>query len=234
MQKTSTQLQKEKQPLSGLVFDMDGLMFDTERIIMECWDETGEEMGYGPLGFHILHTLGMNRKSRKIYFEQQLGKDFPYDEFQNRYAEKTYEKTTQNVPAKPGLYELLDYLKQEHYLIAVATSSSRESALFKLKGSGLSKDNFDVMICGDMVKNSKPDPEIYLTACRELKKPPKQLIALEDSDNGLKAALAAGMRTVMIPDLIPNFPDIEPFLDGKLSRLDEMITFIKENYFHAE
>jgi HAD superfamily hydrolase (TIGR01509 family) len=234
MQKTSTLLQKEKQPLSGLVFDMDGLMYDTERIIKESWDQTGEEMGYGPLGFHIFHTLGMSRSGREAYFKEQLGADFPYDEFQDRYSKITIEKTSLEMPVKPGLYELLDYLKQEQYLIAVATSSSRESALRKLHGSGLSEEDFDAMICGDMVTKAKPDPEIYLTACRELKKPPKQFIALEDSYNGLKSALAADMRAVMIPDLIPSLPDIEPFLDGKLSRLDEMIAFIKENYFHAE
>lgn len=234
MQKTTIQLPREKQPLSGLVFDMDGLMYDTERIIKESWDEAGTEMGYGPLGFHIFHTLGMSRKGRESYFKQQLGDDFPYSEFQDRYAEKTYAKTAHTIPVKPGLYDLLDYLKKEHYLLAVATSSSRESALRKLRGSNLPEDYFDVIICGDMVKKAKPDPEIYETACRKLNRPPKQLIALEDSENGLKSALAAGMRAIMIPDLIRDCPDTEPFLDGKLDRLDDVIDFIKAHYLHVE
>lgn len=234
MQKTTIQLPKDKQPLSGLVFDMDGLMYDTERIIMESWDDTGIEMGYGPLGFHIFHTLGMSRKGRESYFKQQLGNDFPYNQFQERYAEKTYAKTAHTIPVKPGLYELLDFLKSEHYLLAVATSSSRESALRKLRGSNLSEGYFDVMICGDMVKKAKPDPEIYETACRELNRPPKQLIALEDSENGLKSALAAGMRAIMIPDLIKDCPNTEPFLDGKLKRLDDVIDFIKTYYIHVQ
>lgn len=216
--------------LAGFVFDMDGLMYDTERIIMNAWDKTGKEMGYGPLGFHLFSTLGMSRSGRKDYFQKTLGMDFPYDEFQERYAEETYRQTENTVPVKPGLYELLDYLKQEHYVLAVATSSSRESALRKLKNSHLEQGYFDVIICGDMVKRAKPDPEIYQIACQKLQKSPSQLVALEDSENGLKSALSAGMGAIMIPDLIRNCPDIEPFLDGKFNRLDELISFIPEHY----
>lgn len=218
-----------KQPLAGIVFDMDGLMYDTEQIIMEAWDTTGEEMGYGPLGFHIFHTLGMSRTGRKEYFLRTLGNDFPYDEFQERYAAETYRRTASAVPVKPGLYELLDFLKKEHYLTAVATSSSRESALRKLKSSHL-EDYFDVMVCGDMVTKAKPDPEIYQTACLQLKKPPEQLLALEDSENGLKSALAAGMKAIMIPDLIKSCPDTEPYLEAKLDRLDKVIPFLQEHF----
>lgn len=216
--------------LAGFVFDMDGLMYDTERIIMNAWDKTGKEMGYGPLGFHLFSTLGMSRSGRKDYFQKTLGMDFPYDEFQERYAEETYRQTENTVPVKPGLYELLDYLKQEHYVLAVATSSSRESALRKLKNSHLEQGYFDVIICGDMVKRAKPDPEIYQIACQKLQKSPSQLVALEDSENGLKSALSAGMGAIMIPDLIRDCPDIEPFLDGKFNRLDELISFIPEHY----
>lgn len=216
--------------LAGFVFDMDGLMYDTERIIMNAWDKTGKEMGYGPLGFHLFSTLGMSRSGRKDYFQNTLGMDFPYDEFQERYAEETYRQTENTVPVKPGLYELLDYLKQEHYVLAVATSSSRESALRKLKNSHLEQGYFDVIICGDMVKRAKPDPEIYQIACQKLQKSPSQLVALEDSENGLKSALSAGMGAIMIPDLIRDCPDIEPFLDGKFDRLDELISFIPEHY----
>lgn len=216
--------------LAGFVFDMDGLMYDTERIIMNAWDKTGKEMGYGPLGFHLFSTLGMSRSGRKDYFQKTLGMDFPYDEFQERYAEETYRQTENTVPVKPGLYELLDYLKQEHYVLAVATSSSRESALRKLKNSHLEQGYFDVIICGDMVKRAKPDPEIYQIACQKLQKSPSQLVALEDSENGLKSALSADMGAIMIPDLIRDCPDIEPFLDGKFNRLDELISFIPEHY----
>ena len=218
-----------KQPLAGIVFDMDGLMYDTERIIMESWDTTGEEMGYGPLGFHIFRTLGMSRNGRKEYFLNELGKDFPYDEFQERYAQETYRRTDAGVPVKPGLYELLDYLKKEDYLTAVATSSSRESALRKLKSSRL-ENYFDVLVCGDMVKKAKPDPEIYRIACEKLKNPPKHLLALEDSKNGLKSALAAGMKAIMIPDLIRDCPEVEPYLEAKLDRLDQVIPFLQEHF----
>lgn len=218
--------------LAGFVFDMDGLMYDTERIIMNAWDKTGKEMGYGPLGFHLFSTLGMSRSGRKEYFQKTLGMDFPYDEFQERYAEETYRQTETYIPVKPGLYELLDYLKQEHFVLAVATSSSRESALRKLKNSHLEQGYFDVIICGDMVKRAKPDPEIYQIACQKLQKPPSQLVALEDSENGLKSALSAGMGAIMIPDLIRDYPDIEPFLDGKFNRLDELISFIPEHYIN--
>lgn len=218
-----------KQPLAGIVFDMDGLMYDTERIIMEAWNKTGEEMGYGPLGFHIFHTLGMSRTGRKEYFLRELGEDFPYDEFQERYAAETYRRTASSVPIKAGLYELLDFLKKEGYLTAVATSSSRESAHRKLKSSHL-ENYFDVLVCGDMVKKAKPDPEIYTIACEKLKNPPELLLALEDSKNGLKSALAAGMKAIMIPDLIKDCPEVEPYLEAKLDRLDKVIPFLQEHF----
>ena len=223
-------MELQLEPLSGIVFDMDGLMYDTERIIMQSWDKTGIEMGYGPLGFHIFHTLGMSRTGRKEYFLSKLGDDFPYEEFQERYAKETYRQTALKVPVKPGLYELLSYLKEQGYLLAVATSSSRESAVRKLKNSEL-EGWFDVMVCGDMVKRAKPDPEIYEIACAKLKCPPKHLIALEDSENGLKSALAAGMRAIMIPDLIRDCPETEPYLDAKLDRLDDLISYLPEHYY---
>ncbi|MDO4555483.1 MAG: HAD family phosphatase [Lachnospiraceae bacterium] len=220
------------QPLAGIVFDMDGLMFDTERVIMESWDSVGVEMGYGPLGPHIFHTLGLNRASRKEYFFSQFGDSFPYDEFQDRYAKDTYRRTANQVPVKEGLYELLDFLKEENYRLAVATSSSLESATHKLTQSHL-ENVFDVIVCGDMVTHSKPDPEIYLTAARELGQPVDRLLALEDSKNGLKAALAAGLHAIMIPDLLPSFPDLEPQLDGKFERLDDLIEFFPGHYYRV-
>lgn len=215
-------------PYAGIVFDMDGLMYDTERIIMESWDETGTEMGYGPLGFHIFHTLGMSRKGRKEYFKQKLGEGFSYDSFQESYAKKVFARTDTEIPVKPGLYELLAFLKENNYLIGVATSSSKESALRKLTKSHLSISDFDAVICGDMVKKAKPNPEIYQIASKKLHCPPSCLIALEDSENGLKSALAAGMNAIMIPDLIRDLPLIEPHLTAKLDSLTDVISFLKK------
>ena len=193
----------------AVVFDMDGVMFDSERIVQYSFNKAVEEMGYGLLGDeNICFTLGMNRAGRKAYFKEKYGQDFPYDAFQERYSEIYKEYVKRNgLPVKPGLYEILEVLEKKGIPTAVATSSSRENALENLRRAGVLK-KFRAVITGDMVREAKPDPEIYQKACACLDIEPEKAMALEDAPKGIIAAKRAGMYAVFVPDILE---DMEKF-----------------------
>ena len=215
-----------RREILGVVFDMDGLMFDSERIVQYSWNIAGERMGYGPLGDHIYHTLGLNRKTREEYFKNKYGRNFPFERFQELYRSVFQEYVRANgLPTKKGLHELLDFLRKEQIPMAVATSSSQEHAVGNLEKEGI-REYFQTVITGNMVSRAKPDPEIYLKACQGLKLPPSKVLALEDSYNGLRSAHQAGMITVMVPDLLKDSSCVEDILDGKMDSLLEVRDWI--------
>lgn len=193
--------------IKAVVFDMDGLMFDTEKIGIRTWNTLSEELGYPKL-FNLIYTcFGTNDNFKRKYFAEVLGEDFPYDYFRKREFEvtgKTLEE--EGVPHKPGLVELLQYLKDNNIKRAVATSTPQNPALKHIKNAGVF-DYFDVIITGDMTEKGKPEPDIYLKACEELGVDPKDAMGLEDSFNGIRAVFSAGMKAVMIPDMVQ--PDDE-------------------------
>lgn len=188
--------------IQALVFDMDGLIFDSERIVQKSWQLTGEELGLPDMGKVIYRTLGFNRKRRMEFFRAHISPDFPEEEFARKtrmYFRKLVEKD--GVPVKKGIRGLLGYAKKNGYKLAVATSSSEDYAKELFLKAGLYM-YFDTFVYGTMVKNSKPDPECYFLACKELEVNPKDAVALEDAPSGILAAHAAGMRTIVIPDLV--------------------------------
>lgn len=204
----------------AVVFDMDGVMFDSERIVQYSFNKAGEKMGYGLLGDeNICFTLGMNRAGRKAYFKEKYGQDFPYDVFHERYGEIYKEYVKRNgLPVKTGLYEILDVLEKKGIPAAVATSSSRENALDNLKRAGVT-ERFQAVITGDMVKEAKPAPEIYLKACECLNIEPYEAMALEDAPKGIMAAKKAGMYAVFIPDILEDLGKFPVLPDRKEASL---------------
>lgn len=208
--------------MKTIIFDMDGLMFDTERIFIKAWDYAGEKMGIGKAGYMTMKTLGMSIvMSRKIW----------NDEFGDIYNEDTLRKYTKEflvkyysenkVPIKKGLYILLDYLKNNGYKLAVASSSPRWEVENHLKDANIF-DYFNVVVCGDMINKSKPEPEIYLKACELLQEKPEDCYALEDSKNGLLSAYRAGCKPIMVPDLWQPDEEITRLLFGKFLDLQEV------------
>ena len=226
--------QQKKCPLQAVIFDVDGLMLDSERLVQRSWDITGKKMGYGPLGHNIYHTLGMNLKGREEYFKSVYGQEFPFDKFTEAYREESRKiQEAEGVPVKKGLLELMAFLKKEAFALAVATSSSQERTREKLKGCGVWGD-FSVIICGDQVRRSKPDPEIYEKAGAALGADPGKTLVLEDSQNGLRSALNAGMLPIMIPDILKSAPDLEPLIEAKLEDLTEVIPYIEEHFYREK
>lgn len=190
-----------------VVFDMDGVLFDTEALVLSCWKVIGEKYGLSGIEEVFRMCIGTNSsETRKIVCEH-LGVEVDYEKFRRETSYVFRRKVEANgIPVKRGARELLSYLKVNGYQTGLATSSRRQTAEQELEQAGLLKF-FQVIVGGDMVTHSKPHPEIYLCACRELGVDPALTFAVEDSFHGVRAAHAAGMRVFMIPDLME--PDEE-------------------------
>lgn len=212
--------------IKGAVFDMDGLMFDTENLTFKIWNEILTEKGYS-YSFDIYKkTIGVRSAEVKDFYSNLYGNSFDYDKIKSEAMERFWKYTEeQGVPIKTGLFEILDYLKGRNIKIALATSTTTESATEILTRAKVI-DYFDRLICGDMVKNSKPDPEIFITAVKELGEKPQNCIALEDSINGIKSAYNAGLKCIMVPDLIEPTKEIRPMLFGLCRDLTEVKKYI--------
>lgn len=210
-----------------VIFDMDGLMLDTERLCIAAYDYAGEKYGLGPLGHLVEKTLGMNRSASRKIWTQVLGSD--YDETGIRkYVDEFYTdyRKDHHLPVKKGLYRLLEFLNDHGYEMAVASSTEIKNVVSNLEDVGVSK-YFKEIIGGDCLQASKPEPDIYLLACSRLKKLPQDCYALEDSKNGVLAASAAGCKTLMVPDIWQ--PD-EHFLTNvykKFNDLDEVCDYFE-------
>lgn len=208
--------------MKNIIFDMDGLMFDTEKVFIQAWDYAGEKIGIGKAGYMVHKTLGMSIVMAYEVWKEEFGDRYNQEElrkYTKEFLVKFYKEN--KVPVKSGLYVLLDYLKEHGYKMAVATSSPRWEVEHHLKDAGV-MDYFAGMVCGDMVKESKPAPEIYLRACELLNAKPEECIALEDSKNGLLSAHRAGCKPIMVPDLWQPDEEILQIIKGKYSDLEQV------------
>ena len=190
-----------------VIFDMDGVLFDTERLCMEGWSRVGEKAGIRGIEEISRQCIGLNGSDTRelvlnAYERDYPGKSFPYEEFRRQVSEWFWEEIEKNgLPIKEGAKRLLPYLQQSGYSLGLASSSRYDSVVSHLKQARLI-DYFSVIVSGDMVQHSKPRPDIYLLACRKLGARPEETYAIEDSPNGIRAAAAAGLRPIMVPDLI--------------------------------
>ena len=213
--------------IKAAVFDMDGLMFDTERVGREAWNQVGENLGFGNLDAVNERCLGCNKDYCRGIFMEVFGDALTLDQVLELSApiqQAWYRE--HGMSCKKGLVELLDYLRDTGRKIAMATSSDRSIAERNLEMAGL-RSYFDVLVCGDMVKRSKPDPDIYLTAARLLEVLPEECIGLEDSRNGILSVHAAGMTGLLIPDLIQPDEEMKQAADQVLSDLGEVVVWLK-------
>lgn len=219
----------ENTKVDAVIFDMDGLMFDTERVFIKAWDYAGEKMGIGKAGYMVYKTLGMNIKGSYHVWNEEFG-DRYNEEALRRYTKEFLQKyyAENKAPVKKGLYVLLDYLKQAEYKMAVASSSPRWEVEKHLKDAGI-YHYFEGIVCGDMIQNSKPDPEIYLKACELLERKPNECLALEDSKNGLLSAHRAGCKPIMIPDLWEPDEETERILWAKFEDLEKVEECLAKN-----
>lgn len=210
----------------AIVFDMDGVLFDTERICGIVWMEICKEIGFKDGEIALKNCTGLNRESERRYFEEHHP-DIDFEWFINRLTKDFTAYTDRNgIPLKTGTRELLTWLKGNMWKTAMATSSRMEAALHHLEMTGL-REMFDEIITGDMVKKGKPDPEIYLTACEKLCVKPEETYAVEDSRNGLHSANNAGMRAILVPDLIEPTEDMLEIAYRREETLLDVLEFLK-------
>jgi HAD superfamily hydrolase (TIGR01509 family) len=209
-----------------VIFDMDGLMFDSEKISIYAWRKASEKYGYDITEEIFKQTLGLNLEKIREIFYKYFGEDCPYDDIktQRRYVIDQY-IDEKGVPVKKGLFNLLEALKKLKIKTAVATSSSRVTAEKMLKLSEVFH-YFDHIVCGDEVKKSKPDPEIFLIAADKLKCLPENCIVLEDSEAGVMAAYSAGMKPILVPDMKEPCAEVRALAYKVFTDLDEVKDYI--------
>jgi len=207
--------------VSAVVFDMDGLMIDTESLAKEVWQQASNELGY-QLGDDIyLEYIGRTDEDCERDLVRRFGAAFPLEAFRTRAIHLWKRKVARDgIRSKAGLAELLSLLDDRQIPRAVATSSHSLSAAMKLRHAGLT-ERFSIIVTGDQVANGKPAPDLFLEAARRLNVEPAQCVALEDSEAGVLAASRAGMIPVMIPDLKPPSEDAVRAAFRVLASLDE-------------
>lgn len=213
--------------IEAVIFDMDGTLFDTERIGYEFWKKALKRYGY-VMNVKVYSSLaGRKRKESSKILAEIYGEDLPiakiYEEKDKEFIKFLWEN---GVPVKKGVYELLEFLCERGYKIALATSSYRQKTIDLLDRAGI-RDKFKAIICGEDVRNSKPDPEIFLKAAKQLKVDPKKCIVLEDSPVGVKAAYNGGMLAINIPDLKKPDEETERFCYKICGSLLEVRDYLK-------
>ena len=216
--------------ITAAVFDMDGIIFDTERLSFETFKQASEEAGFEVSREAFLASMGLPRRNIPPKLNEVLGAHFPA----TRVLDRSYELLESAVerdgpPLKGGVTELLDALADRGVPAVVATSTETQTARSYLSTAGL-LERFIGVVGGDRIERGKPDPDIFLHAAERLETQPERIIVFEDSANGVRAAHAAGMRVVMIPDFVEPSAGIRaltfavvPSLQDAAGRADELL-----------
>ena len=187
--------------IKAIIFDMDGLMIDSERVTFECYQERLKDMNL-TMDEEFYKTL-LGKPIKGIYqrFYDVYGNDFPIENVIQDVHQLMAERfETEGVPVKKGLVELLHYLKDNNYKTIVATSSNRDR-VDKILFQAQITDYFDDSICGDEVTKGKPNPEVFLKSCQKLGVNVDEAIVLEDSEAGIQASYDANIKVICIPDM---------------------------------
>ena len=214
---------------TALIFDMDGVLFDTERVYLESCQKAASEMGLGDVRELCLSCIGITAEMTRRRFLEYFGDEEILRSFWEEAGRITRETLSREVPLKPGAREILIYLKEKNIPTALASSTRTEIVRRELSQTGLI-DYFSKIVGGDAVANSKPHPEIFLKAAELLGKDPGECIIVEDSVNGIKAAEAAGITAFLVPDLIAPKEDVVRKAYGVAESLFEVMELLSRNF----
>lgn len=209
--------------IKAVIFDMDGLLLDTEKLLVKFWITAANEMGFPMTREQALELRSLHRSFAIPYLKAQFGEDFDYLKVRNRRMELMSDWLEHNpLEIKDGAEQLLDYLNSNEIKAAVCTATDTERAKSYLSQVGL-YEKFDTIMSATMVEKGKPCPDIYLYAVECLKMKPFECMALEDSPNGVRSAAGAGCLTVMIPDLTQPDNELSDMIYAKADSLNDVI-----------
>ncbi len=208
-------------PFSAVVFDMDGTLLDTESVFREVVFAVCGGLGFAMTDEVHLSMVGSSHEATNKLLVEAYGVSFPYAVFEDQCREMFRHRMAETVPVKEGVVEILGELHRRGIPAAVATSSRSTHALGHLGRAGL-LELFETVVTRDDVENPKPHPEPYLTAARRLGMTPRHCLAVEDSHSGVRAAHAAGMQTVMVPDLVNPSAEIEALCAAVMRSLHDV------------
>ena len=212
---------------NAVIFDMDGVIFDTERIWIECWAPVGRK--YGIRGIETVlreQCVGITAAAMKAALQEAYGADFPYDRYVKEATAIFRARYEPHLPMKKGVRELLSFLREAGAPTALASSTPTGTVRRELSDAGL-LDFFSVITGGEEVRRSKPAPDIFLLAAERLNAAPGAFFVLVDSYNGIRAARAAGMRPLMVPDLLPPDEEMRTTAEAILPSLTEVIDYLR-------
>lgn len=214
--------------MKAIVFDMDGVLFDTETVCLEGWLAVAEKNNLPGMQEVFPKCIGLNNTDCQAVLMDAYGADFDYAEFRRQASAEFWGYIERKgLPEKPGVHEILEWLKTSGYKVGLASSTKRSSVLSCLENAGIT-EYFEVIISGDMVEHSKPQPDIYLLACEKLGVEPMEAYAIEDAFNGIRSAYAAGMKPIMVPDMLAPDAEMQEKSVAILKDLGEVLTFLKE------
>ena len=209
------------------LFDMDGLLFDTETIYVEYGREVAKEKGYTITNDIVEKTTGVTNDKARILFKEALGQDFPYDEMMGKVKNFILEKGLKGkVPLKLGALELLEFLKKNNKQMILATSSDLHLAEALTEGKDIKK-YFSHLVTAEDVVHGKPDPEVFLISAKKAGASPEKTVVFEDSFNGIRAAHAAGTFPIMVPDKLKPTEEIEKLVYKKFDNLMEVLDYFE-------
>ena len=211
-----------------IVFDMDGVLINTEALLLKIWKEVAKENDIKDIESTLKLCIGITNNETEAVFARIYGKDFPYQKYKAAASEMYCAQIQKDgLPVKPGVYELFGILKENGWQIGLASSTREAVVRSEMESIGL-LDYFHVVVCGDMVPRSKPNPDIYLKACELLNVSPGCCYAVEDSPNGIRAASEAGMKSIMVPDLIEPDLELQKLFYKKFASLLEVLEFLRK------
>jgi len=217
--------------LEAVIFDMDGLMLDTERLAISSLQRAGDIIGINLTEEMLIGAIGLNEEATNTFIEKKLAITIPTEKFTDAFYED-YEKTIaeNGIPVKKGLTELIDFLEEKNIRRAVATSTKTDLALKKLELVGI-LNRFEVIIGGDQVLQGKPAPDLFLKAADELGIHVDNCLALEDSDNGAMSAYTAGISVIVIPDIKQPSPETANIALNIYDSLSEVHKYLQAGEF---
>lgn len=214
--------------MKAVVFDMDGVIFDTEKAVIEVWQEVAARHNIPNIEHYCRECTGVTAVAARQKFMEIYGDRYSYDDLRAEKTGMVMDRFRNGlIDIKPGVHTILDTLKQNNILIALASSTRRAAVIEELTMTNLIA-YFDEIITGDMVANSKPAPDIFLKACAELGVSPEDAVGIEDSYNGVISSHNAGLYTIMVPDILAPTDEMREIADYIAEDLYEALNKIME------